>query len=218
MWTASVPDETALEFRTDTCCGADTTTPIVMPCREVDPRVMLKDSIEEALNEQINAELYSEYVYLSMAAYYEDEGLPGFASWMRHQADEEHAHAMRIYDYVHERDGRVTLEGIDSPPTEWASPTDAFETAYEQEVGISRRIDDLVALAREEQDNATENMLQWFVAEQVEEEATAQEVLDKLRLVGDDGTGLMMIDQELGQRGGEEGESERDADPGAPSE
>ena len=180
---------------------------------------MLKDPIEDALNEQINAELYSEYVYLSMAAYYEDEGLPGFASWMRAQADEEHAHAMRIYDYVHERDGRVTLAGIDDPPTEWEGPTAAFETAYEHEVEISRMIDDLVALAREENDNATENMLQWFVAEQVEEEATAQEVLDRLRLIGDDGTGLMMVDRDLGQRGGDEGEGgDGDADPGASPE
>ena len=173
---------------------------------------MLKDSIEDALNEQINAELYSEYVYLSMAAYYEDEGLPGFASWMRAQADEERAHAMRIYDYVLERDGRVTLDGIDTPPTEWDSPADAFEAAYEHEVEITGRIDDLVALSREENDNATENMLQWFVAEQVEEEATAQEILDKLGHVGGDGVGLLMVDQELGQRGGGRSDSNGDGD------
>ncbi|ELY57743.1 ferritin [Natronolimnohabitans innermongolicus] len=163
---------------------------------------MLTEPIEEALNEQLNAELYSSYLYLSMAAYYEDEGLPGFASWMRAQADEENEHAMRIYDYVIERDGRVTLDSIDSPPAQWASPADAFEAAYEHEVEITAMIDDLVALAREETDNATENMLQWFVAEQVEEEATAQGILDKLKHVGDDGPGLLMIDQELGQRGG----------------
>ena len=168
---------------------------------------MLTDSLEEALNEQINAELYSEHLYLSIAAYYEDEGLPGFASWMRAQADEERAHAMRIYDFVIERDGRVTLDSIDSPPREWSSPSDAFEAAYEHEVEITEMIDDLVALAREENDNATENMLQWFVAEQVEEEATAQAVLDKLKHVGDDGPGLLMVDQELGQRGGAGGDS-----------
>ncbi len=162
---------------------------------------MLKEPIEEALNGQINAELYSEYLYLSMAAYYEEEGLPGFASWMRAQADEEHAHAMRIYDFIIDRDGRVTLSGIDSPPTEWSSPADAFNAAYEHEVEITEMIDELVALAREENDNATENMLQWFVAEQVEEEATAQDILDKLNHVGGDGTGLLMIDKELGQRG-----------------
>lgn len=162
---------------------------------------MLKEPIETALNEQINAELYSEYLYLSMAAYYEDEGLPGFASWMRAQADEERSHAMRIYDFVIDRDGRVILDSIDSPPTEWSTPADAFKEAYEHEVEISEMIDELVVLAREENDNATENMLQWFVAEQVEEEATAQDILDKLKHVGDDGTGLMMIDQELGQRG-----------------
>lgn len=169
--------------------------------------VMLKDSLEEALNEQINAELYSEYLYLSMAAYYEDEGLPGFASWMRAQADEESAHAMRIYDFIIERDGRVTLDTIDSPPKEWSGPSDAFEAAYEHEVEITEMINDLVALAREENDNATENMLQWFVAEQVEEEATAQAVLDKLKHVGDDGPGLLMVDQELGQRSGAGGDS-----------
>lgn len=170
------------------------------------PKEMLKEPVENALNDQINAELYSEHVYLSMAAYYEDEGLPGFASWMRAQAAEERAHAMRIYDFVVERDGRVRLGSIDAPPTEWSSPADAFQTAYEHEVEISRKIDDLVALAREENDNATENMLQWFVAEQVEEEATAQGILDKLRHVGDDGPGLLMVDQELGQRtGGDEG-------------
>lgn len=166
---------------------------------------MLKPPVEEALNDQINAELHSEYVYLSMAAYYDDEGLPGFASWMRAQADEEREHAMRIYDFVLERDGRVTLDSIDSPPAEWASPTDAFEAAYEHEVEISRMIDDLVALAQEENDNATENMLQWFVAEQVEEEATAQDILDQLRHVGDDGPGLLMIDRELAQRGDDGG-------------
>jgi len=176
---------------------------------------MLEEPVEDALNEQINAELYSEYVYLAMAAYYEDEGLPGFASWMRAQADEEHAHAMRIYDYVHERDGRVTLAGLDDPPTDWADPSDAFRTAYEHEVEISEKIDDLVALARAENDNATENMLQWFVAEQVEEEATAQEVLDKLKHVGDDGPGLLMIDQELGQRGGGAEDGEAGGEPSA---
>ncbi|WP_255196385.1 ferritin [Halorarius litoreus] len=162
---------------------------------------MLKEPLESALNDQINAELRAEYLYLSMAAYFEDEGLPGFASWMRAQADEEHSHAMRIYDYVLDRDGRVRLDGIDAPQTEWETPQAAFEDAYDHEVKVSGLIDDLVALAREENDNATENMLQWFVAEQVEEEATAQAIIDKLRHVGDDGPGLLMIDQELGERG-----------------
>ncbi|MFB6105868.1 MAG: ferritin [Halobacteriaceae archaeon] len=174
---------------------------------------MLSESVEAALNEQINAELYSEYLYLSMAAYYEDVGLQGFASWMRAQAAEERAHAMRIYDFVLERDGRVTLEAIDAPPTEWDGPTAAFQAAYDHEVEISGMIDDLVALAREENDNATENMLQWFVAEQVEEEATAQDVLDKLEHVGDEGMGLLMVDQELGQRGGDEAGAEASATP-----
>jgi len=173
-----------------------------MPYPGVNLWAMLKDPIEKELNKQLNAELYSEYLYLSIAAYYEAEGLPGFASWMRAQANEENAHAMRIYDFIIERDGRVTLDSIDSPPMEWSSPTDAFEAAYDHEVEITEMIDDLVAFAREENDNATENMLQWFVAEQVEEEATAQDILDKLEYVGDDGPGLLMVDQELGKRGG----------------
>jgi len=175
---------------------------------------MLTDQIEAALNEQINAEFYSAYLYLSMAAYFEDEGLPGFASWMRSQAEEERAHGMRIYDYVLERDGRVELDGIDRPAAEWSGPADAFEAAYEHEVEISGMIDDLVGLAREENDNATENMLQWFVAEQVEEEATAKEILDTLGHVGDDGHGLLMVDRELGQRGGEGADGTEAAGPG----
>ncbi|WP_336359199.1 ferritin [Haladaptatus sp. ZSTT2] len=172
---------------------------------------MLKEPLESALNEQINAELRAEYLYLSMAAYFEDEGLPGFASWMRAQSEEEHAHAMRIYDYVLDRDGRVRLEGIDAPQSSWESPQAAFKAAYDHEVMVTGLIDDLVALAREENDNATENMLQWFVAEQVEEEATAQGIIDKLRHVGDDGPGLLMIDQELGNRGAGTGSDENEA-------
>jgi ferritin len=179
---------------------------------------MLKEPIEAALNDQINAEFQAEYLYLSMAAYFEEEGLPGFAAWMRAQADEERSHALRIYDYVVERDGRVKLDAIDAPAAEWESPQAAFKAAYDHEVKVTGMIDDLVALARAENDNATENMLQWFVAEQVEEEATAQDILDKLRHVGDDGPGLLMVDQELGQRGGQpEGTGEEGADdPDAP--
>ena len=173
---------------------------------------MLADEIETALNEQITAELASSHTYLSMAAYYEEEGLAGFADWMRAQAEEERAHAMRLYDYVVDRDGRVRLGGLDAPAVEWGSAAEAFEAAYEHEVTISGMIDDLVALAREHDDNATETMLEWFVAEQVEEEATAQDILDRLRRVGDDGTGLLLVDQELGQRGGEAAAA---GDPGA---
>jgi len=162
---------------------------------------MLKATVEDALNEQINAEFYSEHLYLSMAAYFEVEGLPGFAAWMRAQAAEERAHGMRLFEFIVDRDGRVELDGLEAPPTEWDDPADAFEAAYDHEVEISGLIDDLVALARDEHDNATETMLQWFVAEQVEEEATAQEIVDRLHRVGDDGTGLLMVDQELGARG-----------------
>ena len=170
---------------------------------------MLSEPVEDALNEQINAELYSSYLYLSMSAYYEDEGLPGFAGWMRAQADEEYEHAMRLYDYIIDRDERVRLSQIDSPPTDWDNPTAAFQDAYEHEVEISKRIDELVKLAREEGDTATENMLQWFVAEQVEEEATTQAILDKLKLAGNDGPGLLLVDQELGERTGESSETQQ---------
>jgi len=175
---------------------------------------MLTEPVKDALNEQINAELSSEYLYLSMAAYFEDEGLAGFASWMREQANEEHAHAMRIYDYIIDRDGRVELDAIDKPRSSWDGPTEAFQAAYDHEVEISGMIDELVRIAREENDNATENMLEWFVAEQVEEEATAQDILDKLKLAGDSGPGLMMLDQELGERqgGGEGGAEEPDTE------
>jgi len=133
---------------------------------------------------------------------------------MRAQAGEERAHAMRIYDYVYERDGRVTLDAINAPQAEWLGPKTAFEDAYEHEVTISGMTDDLVVLACEENDNATENMLQWFVAEQVEEEATAHDILNKLELIGEDGPSILMASQELGQRrsggGGEEGKPESD--------
>jgi ferritin len=161
---------------------------------------MLQSKIEKALNMQINAELWSAYLYLSMSAYFESISLSGFANWMRVQAQEEVTHAMKLYDYIVDRGGRVTVTGIDAPPTKWKSPLHAFEETYKHEQKVTGLINDLVDLAKSENDHATLNMLQWFVDEQVEEEASADEIVQKLKLVGKEGSGLFMIDRELGQR------------------
>jgi len=142
---------------------------------------MINSKIEKAINEQINAEMYSSYLYLSMAAYFESINRSGFAHWMETQAQEEMKHAMKCYKYIYEKGGRVTLAAIDSPPTEWKSPLDAFESAYNHELKVTGLIHDLVNLARAEKDIATENFLMWYVEEQVEEEASADEIVQKLK-------------------------------------
>jgi ferritin len=161
---------------------------------------MLKEKMEQALNKQVNAELYSSYLYLSMAAYFESINLKGFANWMRIQAQEENAHGMKLYDFINERGGRVRLEAIDEPPREWESPLDVFEAVYKHECHVTSLIDDLVDLALELSDHATNTFLQWFVAEQVEEEASADEIVQQLKLIGNDGHGLFMMDREAGTR------------------
>jgi len=161
---------------------------------------MLSERMLNALNKQVNAELYSSYLYLSMAAYFESINLKGFANWMEVQAQEELTHAMKFFDYINERGGRVKLGAIEKPPDEWDSPLDAFEAVYEHEQKVTNMINDLVNMAMEEKDHATYNMLQWFVAEQVEEEASADEIRQQLRLIGKDGRGILMIDRELGKR------------------
>jgi ferritin len=162
---------------------------------------MLIPKIEEAFNKQINAELFSEYLYLSMAAHFESQGLKGMARWMRMQAQEEHIHAMKFFDFIHERGGRVVLTKIDAPKTEWSSALAVFEGAYEHECKVTGLIDELVNLAISAKDHASNAFLQWFVTEQVEEEASATEVVERLKLAGDRGGTLLMIDRELGQRG-----------------
>jgi len=161
---------------------------------------MIDKKMQEALNEQINAELYSAYLYLSMAAYFESVALSGFASWMRVQFQEEQLHAMKIYDYVNERGGRVTLKAIDKPPAEWDSPQAVFEATLKHEQKVTSLINDLVYLARDLKDNASEIFLQWFVSEQVEEEKSADEILQKLKLTAEAPGQMYMIDKELGQR------------------
>ena len=161
---------------------------------------MLNPKIQDAFNKQINAELFSSYLYLSMAGYFESESFKGMAHWMRIQAAEENRHAMRIFDRINDRSGRVTLTEIEAPKTQWNSPLDAFQDAYKHELKISGMLNDLMNLAAVEKDGASHDFLEWFVREQVEEEAAAQLIVDQLKLVGDHGVGLYLIDQQLGQR------------------
>ena len=160
----------------------------------------MKARVEEAFNSQLNAELYSAYLYLSMAAYFESINLSGFANWMRVQEQEERVHALAFYDYIISRGGRVKLQPIQGPPTDWPSPLATFEAVYAHEQKVTGLINDLVNLAIEEHDHAAHIFLQWFVNEQVEEEESANAVVQKLKLVGEGGNGLFLIDRELAQR------------------
>ncbi len=161
---------------------------------------MLNKNIEKAFNGQANAELYSAYLYLAMSSYFTSQNLAGMAHWMKVQALEELYHAMKFKSFIEERGGRAKMEAIDKPPDEWDSPLAAFEAVYAHEQKVTGLINDLVDLAAQEKDHAAGNFLQWFVAEQVEEEASADEVLNKLKLTGGDGSGLLMIDQEMAAR------------------
>jgi ferritin len=163
---------------------------------------MLSPRMLEALNDQINAEFYSSYLYLAMAAYLDDRGLPGCAHWMRVQTREEYDHAMRIFSYVNERNARVTLKAVAEPQLEWNGPTDIFGTVLSHEKLVTSLIHNLVQLAQVERDYPTTNFLQWFVKEQVEEEATAEAILQKFKMVGEQGPPLYMLDRELGTREG----------------
>lgn len=160
----------------------------------------MNPKIQGAFNEQLNAELFSSYLYLSMSAYFESQNLKGTAQWMRLQAQEEHLHAMKFFDYVNERGGRVLLAEIEEPKTEWSSPLEAFEDTCRHESKVTGLINDLAELAMSEKDHASGAFLQWFIIEQVEEEATASEIRDKLKLVSDNPVAMFMIDQELGRR------------------
>jgi ferritin len=161
---------------------------------------MLKKKILQAMNEQINAEMYSSYLYLSMEAYFNSISLDGFAMWMRAQVQEELFHAMKFYDFVCERDGKVVLDTIKKPDASWKSPLIAFQQILKHEQHVTDLINNLVDLAIVEKDHATVNFLQWFIAEQVEEEASAGAIVDKLKLIKEDTSGLFMLDAELGKR------------------
>ena len=161
---------------------------------------MVPEKIEAAFNRQIKYEFESAYLYLAMAAYFDSEGLDGMARWMRIQTQEETTHAMRLLNHIRERGGRVRLQKLWEPQFEWSSPLAAFEAAYKHEQLITGRINELMTLSRAEQDYASQSLLQWFVDEQVEEEDTSSAIVDKLRLVGGQGNGLLMIDRELARR------------------
>jgi ferritin len=160
----------------------------------------LSKKMQDALNEQIKEELASAYIYLSMAAYCESINLPGFAHWMQGQSNEEMEHAMKFYGFVNERGGRVVLHALEQPPTEFAGPVDVFEKTLAHEQYITGRIHKLYALATEENDYASLGILQWFVDEQVEEESTATEILEVLKMIGDKGQALYMLDRQLASR------------------
>jgi ferritin len=162
---------------------------------------MLSKKMLAALNAQINAELYSSYLYLSMASWFVGENLKGFASWMRVQAQEEHSHAMKFYGHILDRMGRVTLGAIEAPPASWAAASAAFADTCKHEAKVTGLINALADLAAAEKDHATANFLQWFVTEQVEEEATANEILAMLTAIKDSANGLFMIDHQLAKRG-----------------
>lgn len=156
--------------------------------------------VQEGLNEQIRRELYAAYLYLSMMNYFEAEGLPGFAHWMRFQAREELAHAMKIVDFVNDAGGRVELGAIDQPPVDFDSPAAVMRQALEHERHVTADINGLYELAADQADYAAQVMLQWFVTEQVEEEKVAKELVDQLELAGDSGGALLVLDQKLARR------------------
>lgn len=161
---------------------------------------MIPNKIEQAFNDQIKYELESAYIYLAMAAYFQGKGLDGMARWMHAQVQEEMTHAMRFYKHIAERGGRVSLQPLAEPTGEYKSALAAFEAAFEHEKFITGRIDTLMKLSREENDFASQSLLQWFVDEQVEEEDNTSRVAQQLKVVGEDGRGLLMLDRELGQR------------------
>lgn len=161
---------------------------------------MLKEKMLKALNEQINAEQYSSLLYLSMSAYLNDKGLPGFANWMYIQYQEELTHANKIYKYIVERGSKVTLKAIDQMPIDFDGVIDIFEKTKAHEELVTSLINDLVDIAIEVRDHATQSFLQWFVDEQVEEEANVQEILDTLKLIDGQGNGIFMLDREMRRR------------------
>jgi len=161
---------------------------------------VLNPKVEKAMNEQIRNELFSGYLYLSMSAYFETSNLPGFAHWMRLQAEEEQEHALKFFDFVHDRGGRVLLQAIEQPTVEFESPLAVFELTLEHERKVTGLIHELYALAVQEKDYASQVMLQWFIDEQVEEEKNAEQIVELLKMVGDQGQPLVMLDRQLGER------------------
>ena len=169
---------------------------------------MLTNALQDAINRQINSELYSAHLYLSMAAYFETISLTGFANWMKIQHQEETDHALRLFDYVNDRHGRVVLHAVEQPPIEFESPHSVMQQALEHERGVTKMINSLYELAVSEKDYPSHVLLEWFVEEQVEEEKTLTDIVDHLNLIGNDGTGLLIMDERLGARTAADGAAE----------
>ena len=161
---------------------------------------MLSQTIQDSINTQIKNEFYSAYFYLQMSSYFEEMGLPGFSKWMRVQYQEETLHGLKLFDFVNDRNGRAMLYGIEQPPSEFKSPLDVFQQALAHEQKVTALINSLYAQAQKENDYATQVLLQWFISEQVEEEKTAAQIVDQLKLAGDSGSALLLLDQQLGAR------------------
>lgn len=161
---------------------------------------MISRKMTDTMNKQATAEFYSAYLYLQMAAHFESLNLKGFANWMRVQKLEEQVHGMKFFDHMVERGAVVKLGAIDAPPPKWDSPLAVFEAAYQHEVKVTGMINNLVNIAREEKDHASDAFLQWFVTEQVEEESSTLTIAQKLKLIGKDNSGLFMLDRELALR------------------
>ncbi len=161
---------------------------------------MLSQKMQEALNKQVNEEFFSAYLYLAMSAYFESMNLSGFANWMYVQYQEENTHALKIFKYIIERDAEASLKAIDTPQLKWESPLHAFEDALNHKKKVSALINNLTDLALIEKDHATNNFLQWFISEQVQEEANAKKIKDQLKLIGNSSDGLFMLDKELALR------------------
>jgi len=153
----------------------------------------MKKKMEKSLNKQVNAEMYSSYLYLAMESYFQSISLGGFAKWMRGQVQEEMFHGMKIYDYVHERGGRAQFDAIAKPETEWASPLAAFEHILAHEQKVTELINDLIDVALDVRDHAAKALLDWFIIEQVEEESTVGDIVERLRLIGNDSSGLLCL-------------------------
>ncbi len=161
---------------------------------------MLQEKVQKSLNQQMNAEFYSSYLYLAMSSYFESENFSGIAKWMKIQSQEEYGHAMKFYNYILQAGGKINLNQIESPKTDWTSVEEVFKNTLKHEQKITKSIYDLVELSTEEKDHATNIFLQWFVTEQVEEEAAAMKILDRIKLIGDNKSGLFFLDHELGKR------------------
>ena len=161
---------------------------------------MLSSKLQDAINQQINAEMYSAYLYLSMAAHFESVNLGGFAHWMKLQQDEETGHAMKLFDFVNDRGGRVTLQAISAPPVEFGSTLEVMEQTLEHERKVTGMINRLYELAEAEKDHAARIMLEWFIEEQIEEEKTAEDIVERLKIGGSEGAGLLMADAIMGKR------------------